>query len=248
MTILVIAGSNSSGGAGIQRDAQVAAELGIVARFAVTAITAQSDRDVGTIWPVPASVVRDQLEMALNDRQTAAIKIGMLCNGAIITAIAGCLRDSRIPIVMDPVLQASSGAWLVDEAAVDGLRRELLPLASLVTPNRLEAALLTVTPVAGSDADAVQQARLLGVAGAGAVLMKGGHAKGNQAVDLLVQRGHATQRLAADRLPQSMRGTGCALSTAIAIHLARGCELGEACRRAKDHVHRLIAGASVSPI
>jgi hydroxymethylpyrimidine/phosphomethylpyrimidine kinase len=239
--ILIIAGSDSSGGAGLQRDALVAADLGIRARFAVTAVTAQSDQRAGAIWPVPERMLRDQIEMALRDMPSCAVKVGMVCNHALALTIATCLSGRSVPIVVDPVLQSSSGAWLVDEGGRDALRDVLFPEARIITPNRIEAALLTGEPVAEGDEEALGQAKRLCASGAAAVLMKGGHARGDEAADLLVQRNEATVRLAAPRLRQSMRGTGCALSTAIAIHLARGCGLVEACWRAKLHVHRLIA-------
>lgn len=239
--VLVIAGSDSSGGAGLQRDLAVLTAEGVGHASAITAITAQTDLSVLAIHHVPVAVVRGQIAAAFEGRDIRAVKIGMLGTRGIATAVAACLAPWRdIPIVLDPVLMSSSGQALIDGEGYDAMRALLFPMAALVTPNIPELATLCGGSPATSEREIVAQAMQLLELGVKAVLAKGGHGKGDASVDLLVTR-DAVVRLASPRLGISMRGTGCALSTALAAGLARGTPLPEACRSAKERVWTLIS-------
>jgi hydroxymethylpyrimidine/phosphomethylpyrimidine kinase len=238
-TVLVIAGSDSSGGAGIARDLATLAVLKVHALCAVTAITVQSETRVISVHALSAELVAAQIEASLARGAPGAIKIGMLANAAIVRAVAGAL-PARVPVVLDPVLAASSGGELLDAAGRCALP-QLLPRVALLTPNIPEAAQLLGTSLAEDEATLVAQARALLELGAAAVLVKGGHAHGPESVDLLVSRGQSVQRLRAVRCAGTRRGTGCALSSAIAAHLAQGMSVAESCARAKAHVDSLFA-------
>jgi len=240
-SVLVIAGTDSSGGAGLARDVATLTRRGVGSLIAVTAVTAQTDAAVTAVELLPAPLVRAQINAALATRRVAAIKTGMLGNGAIVAAVAGVLPPrERVPLVLDPVLAATSGGTLLDEAGRAALVALLLPRATLLTPNIPEAAqLLDATP-ATSAAEIIEQGRALCALGAAAVLVKGGHDSGPLAIDWLVARAGSVQRLAAPRLATSRRGTGCALASAIAAGLAAGVALELACERAKAHVTELL--------
>jgi len=249
----VIAATDSSGGAGLTRDVRVLRDFGVDALCAVTAVTAQSDQRVAGVHHVPPEVVCAQIAAALETRPVDAVKIGMLGDRATVEAVAESLaqRDSpdrldRLPqhafrgspaghIVMDPVLVSSSGGMLLDASGRAALLQRLLPLATLVTPNVPEVAALLGEAVATDEASLVRQGqRLLGF-GCQAILLKGGHASGEEAVDLLMTLG-SVQRITSKRVSGSSRGTGCALAAGIAAGLASGLSLLEACRRAKSYV------------
>jgi len=236
-TVLVIAGSDSSGGAGLARDLRTLFDLGARGLCAVTAVTAQSDRRITSVHHVPPALVRAQIEAAFETRAPDAIKIGMLGTRATVEAVAEALSaHATIPIVLDPVLAATSGGTLLDADGREALKITLLPRAALVTPNAPEAGvLLGEAPATDERALAAQAQRLL-ARGARAVLLKGGHAVGDEAVDWLALPGHAVERLAAPRLEAAQRGSGCALASAIAVQLGSGASLVEACRRAKAYV------------
>lgn len=237
--VLVIAGSDSSGGAGIVRDVQTLTDFNTDALCVVTAITAQSNRHVTAIHAVPPEVVRAQIEAAYATRRPDAVKIGMLANRTTVEAVVdalGHLGNSAAPIVLDPVLVSSSGGELLDEEGRRALQERLIPLATLLTPNVPEAAaLLREKPAADEAALDLQAQRLLGL-GARAVLLKGGHAGEGAATDRLAVRGEPLQRLTAPRVSAARRGTGCALASAIAAGLAHGRMLADACQSAKDYV------------
>jgi len=189
------------------------------------------------MFVLPAELVRDQMHAALETCPVAAVKIGMLATRATVETVADCLsRLSDIPIVLDPVLAASSGAFLLDEPGREALLGLLLPRATLVTPNIPEAAALIGEPEAANEGEMLDHARRLQALGAGAVLIKGGHGHGDEAVDLLMRDGGGPIRIAGPRLAVTMRGTGCALSTAIAVYMARGESLAEACHGAQGYV------------
>jgi hydroxymethylpyrimidine/phosphomethylpyrimidine kinase len=235
--VLVIAGSDSSGGAGLSRDVRVLTELGADALCVVTAVTAQSNRRVTSIHHIPPAVIRAQIEAAFETRAPGAVKLGMLGSRATVEAVAEGLRSrAAVPMVLDPVLAASSGARLLDEPGRDALRKMLLPNAVVVTPNLLEAAALLDEGPVTDEALLVEQARRILAWGPRAVLLKGGHAAGDEAVDWLLSRDHPPERIAAPRIRATQRGTGCALASAIAAHLAAGKPLAEACRLAKAYV------------
>jgi hydroxymethylpyrimidine/phosphomethylpyrimidine kinase len=239
--VLVIAGSDSSGGAGLVRDVRTLARFGTEVLCAVTAVTVQSDSAVTAVHPVPPDTVRAQIEAALATGRVGAIKIGMLGTGAIALTVAACLPPrEQVPIVLDPVLASSSGAALLDAGGREALRESLVPRATLVTPNIPEAAALLGSELATTEEELLHQARAWLALGPAAVLIKGGHGSGSEAVDLLLSAGRSPRRLVASRSAKTQRGTGCALASGIAAGLAEGLELGDACERAKHHVLELL--------
>lgn len=237
--VLVIAGSDSSGGAGIVRDVQTLTDLGADALCVITAVTAQCNRRVAAIHAIPPDIVRAQIEAAFATRRPDAVKIGMLANRAAVDAVAdalGRLRDGAAAIVLDPVLVSSSGGTLLDDDGRLALKERLIPLATLLTPNVAEAAALLGEDAAASGAALdLQASRLLGL-GAGAVLLKGGHADEGEATDRLAVRDQPLRKLTAQRVRGARRGTGCALASAIAVRLAGGQMLADACQNAKEYV------------
>lgn len=234
--VLVIAATDSSGGAGLTRDAQVLAHFGCDVLCVVTAVTAQTDAQVTAIHVVPAHVVGAQISAAFAGRRVAAIKIGMLGIAATVHAVAQDLppRD-LVPLILDPVLAASSGAALLDAPGREVLRSELLPRTSLLTPNIPEAALLLGEEPAKSLEEMQRQARRLLDLGPTAVLLKGGHARGDTAVDVLVS-GDGVRLFTTPRLARTRRGTGCVLASAIAAGIAQGLLLADACEQGKHYV------------
>jgi hydroxymethylpyrimidine/phosphomethylpyrimidine kinase len=241
--VLVIAAADSSGGAGLTRDVRTLTDFSVDALCVVTAVTAQSDKRVTAVHHVPPDVIRAQVSAALETRRVGAIKIGMLGTRATVEAVAEGLAvpAASIPVVVDPVLVSSSGGVLLDEAGRMALLERLLSLATLVTPNLPEAAALLAEPLATDEAELIQQGRGLLKFGSRAILLKGGHAAGDEAVDLLIARKSANgdvvvERIRAPRVAGASRGTGCALASGIAAGLASGLSLAEACRRAKHYV------------
>ncbi|MDE2050160.1 MAG: bifunctional hydroxymethylpyrimidine kinase/phosphomethylpyrimidine kinase [Gammaproteobacteria bacterium] len=240
--VLVIAGSDSSGGAGIVRDIRVLADLGCETLCAISAVTAQTHGHVLSVHHVPPHLVRTQIRAALESAAIGAIKIGMLGTGATVSAVADSLpRAGTIPVVLDPVLLSSSGGVLLDEEGRAEMRARLFPLASVLTPNIPEAASLCGTAPAASREALLEQARSLLATGARTVLLKGGHAEGAESVDLLLGADGVPQWLASPRLDARSRGTGCALASAIAAGLASGSSVEDACRRAKQYVLSMLA-------
>ena len=234
---LTIAGSDSSGGAGIQADLKTFAAFGVYGASVLTALTAQNTRGVVAVDAVAAGFVMAQLEAVLSDLEVGAIKTGMLANAAIVGAVADRLRVERDrPIVVDPVMVATSGHVLLEPDAVDALKRQLLPQAFLVPPNLPEAARLLGVDEAVTEAQAVTQARALLNFGCTAVLLKGGHGAGNEAVDILCD-GAGIERIVRPRIDaRNSHGTGCTLSAAIVALLALRVGLREAVARAKQFV------------
>ena len=238
--VLLIAGSDSSGGAGITRDIQVLTDFEIDARCAITAVTAQSDSQVFSVHPVPIGQVRAQIDAAFATGPLAAIKIGMLYNRAIVGVVAQTLTAwPRVPVVLDPVLVSSSGGILLDAEGRDVMQRDLFPFATVLTPNLPEAAMLLCEPQAIDDPMLERQARELCAMGCGAVLLKGGHADRDESADLLLTDAGTIHRLSAPRVDATCRGTGCALASAICAGLARGIPMREACEQAKQYVHAM---------
>lgn len=235
--VLVIAGSDSSGGAGLLRDTQVLTQFEVDARCAVTAVTAQTNTHVSAVHHVPPELIRQQIKSALETGEIAAIKIGMLGTRAAIQAVAESLpAPDRIPIVLDPVLMSSSGKSLLEKTGLNALRELLMPRVSLVTPNLPEAAALLEEEVATSEAGMLDHAQRLLRFDVQAVLLKGGHATGEESVDVLVTLSDPPIYMRAARRAATLRGTGCALSSAIAAGLALKMPLGAACERAKAYV------------
>lgn len=244
--VLVIAGTDSSGGAGLIRDVHVIAGFGARASCAVTAVTAQTHADVDATCLLSPDIVRRQLKAALRSGPVDAIKIGMLGSGAIVRAVLEELPDRKqIPIVVDPVLSSSSGASLLDAGGVVLLRDQLLARCTLVTPNLIEAATLLGREVAGTDIEQSTQAEELLQFGSQAVLVKGGHASGAEAIDVLVTHLRSPVSLRTNRVSATMRGTGCALSSAIAALLATGASLESACREAKAYIYKKLLAAAL---
>lgn len=241
--VLVIAGSDSSGGAGIAHDIATLHALGGRSAIAITALTAQSSEEVRGIEYVSPAMVRAQIEAAACD-SVDAVKVGMLGTRPLVRAVAEALRNLRdvaptLPIVVDPVLRSSSGASLLETDARDVLCTELLPLASVVTPNALEFAELLEAFDLAADVDAARATRTLTDRCGCPVLRKGGHDDGKRCVDHLAA-GDDSFSFQAPRIAADMRGTGCALSTALALHLAMGAPLPRACTYAKAHVAMLL--------
>ncbi len=241
---LTIAGSDPSGGAGVQADLKTFAALGVYGASVLTALTAQNTQRVGAIHDIPPAFITAQLHAAFADLNIRAVKIGMLSRTAVIDAVVASLAKHRAKnIVLDPVMVASSGDALLTPAAVNALRQKLIPKALVVTPNLPEAAALTGASVARNEREMEIQAREILVFGAKHVLIKGGHGTGNESVDLLVSL-KETHRFAAKRIAtKNAHGTGCTLSSAVAAGLAKGLPLSEAVRAAKDYVTGAIAAA-----
>lgn len=242
---LTIAGSDSGGGAGIQADLKTFAANGVYGTSAITALTAQNTQGVFAIHDVPLVFIAAQIDAIFADFDVAAVKIGMLSRAETIRVVAAELRRrSARRIVLDPVMVATSGDRLLNEDAVTALRTELMPLAEIVTPNLHEAAALSGQPLAQNEREMEAQGRDIFAFGPRWVLIKGGHGTGDEAVDLLIGGdGHVT-RLAAKRIDtKNTHGTGCTLSSAIAANLAKGMDLIDAVRAAKQYVTGAIAAA-----
>jgi hydroxymethylpyrimidine/phosphomethylpyrimidine kinase len=243
---VTIAGSDSSGGAGIQADLKTFAALGVYGATVLTALTAQNTKGVTAIHDVPADFITAQIDAVFSDLDVAAVKIGMLSQVAAIEAVAqGLARYEAKNIVLDPVMIATSGDRLLAANAVAALRTQLIPRALVVTPNLPEAAALTGASIARNEREMEVQAREILALGARYVLIKGGHATsfgdGAESVDLLVGEGDVL-RLSARRIAtKNTHGTGCTLSSAIAACLAKGMDLAAAAHDAKAYVTTAIA-------
>jgi hydroxymethylpyrimidine/phosphomethylpyrimidine kinase len=241
---LTIAGSDSSGGAGIQADLKTFAALGIFGASVITALTAQNTQGVSGIHAVPAEFVTAQIDAVFSDLAVAAVKIGMVAQPASIDAIvAGLTRWAPEHVVLDPVMVATSGDRLLAAEAVEALRTKLIPRAAVITPNLPEAAALLDEPVAISEAAIENQGKRLLAMGCPAVLIKGGHGQGAESIDYLIDA-RGVIALAAPRIAtENTHGTGCSLSSAIAAGLAKGEDLVTAVRNAKAWVSAAIAAA-----
>jgi hydroxymethylpyrimidine/phosphomethylpyrimidine kinase len=241
---LTIAGSDSSGGAGIQADLKTFAALGVYGASAITALTAQNTEGVDAVLVVPPDFVARQIRVVARDLKIGAIKIGMLATSEIIEAVAEQLKAiPDVPIVLDPVMVAASGDILLDEDAIDTLRTVLLPRATLLTPNLREAAKLLGESEAKNESGMRHQAEALRQLGAQAVLVKGGHAKGPAAIDILVDVEGVVPLQATRVETRNTHGTGCTLSSAIAADLAKGASLRQAVTRAKAYVTSALKSA-----
>jgi hydroxymethylpyrimidine/phosphomethylpyrimidine kinase len=241
---LTIAGSDSSGGAGVQADLKTFAALGVYGASVITALTAQNTMGVRGIHQVPAEFVTAQIDAVFSDLAVGAVKIGMVAELSIIDAIAaGLTRWSPKHVVFDPVMVATSGDRLLAAEAVDALRTRLIPLASLITPNLPEAGALLDEPMASDEATIESQGKRLLALGCKAVLIKGGHAQGSESIDYLIDAAR-TIALAAPRIATaSTHGTGCSLSSAIASELAKGEDMASAVRNAKSWITAAIEAA-----
>jgi hydroxymethylpyrimidine/phosphomethylpyrimidine kinase len=236
--VLIVAGSDSGGGAGIQADIKAVTALGGFAMTAVTALTAQNTQGVFGIHAVPPEFVEQQMRLVLGDLGADCIKLGMLHSSALIRAVADVIAAEapRIPLVVDPVMVAKGGARLLEPAALADLKSELISRATLVTPNLPEAELLAGMTIADL-ADRRRAAAAILAQGAQAVLIKGGHGAEDPLVDLLVDGSRATEFTSARLATRHTHGTGCTLASAIATGLAQGLALAEAVQRARRYVH-----------
>lgn len=248
--VLSIAGSDCSGGAGIDADLKTVSACGAYAMAAVTALVAENTVGVQAIHEVPADFVRAQIASCLDDIGADAVKIGMLGSPALIEAVAASLDEKArgIPVVLDPVMVAQSGDRLVDDASAAALERLLLPRAAIVTPNLPEAEALSGMSIRSGAALPAAAEAIAAKAGAGtAVLIKGGHLEDEpESDDFLRLAGGKTLRLEGKRIAtRNNHGTGCTLSSAIAAFLAHGCGVADAVRKAKDYITGAIrAGAA----
>jgi hydroxymethylpyrimidine/phosphomethylpyrimidine kinase len=241
---LTIAGSDSSGGAGIQADLKTFAALGVYGASVITALTAQNTKGVTGIHRVPPDFVVAQIDAVFSDLDIGAVKIGMVAEPGIIEAIAAALERWRpAHIVLDPVMVATSGARLLSGDAIAALRDRLIPRATLITPNLPEAAALLDEPIANSEAAIAEQGRRLLAMGCPAVLIKGGHGQGAESVDYLADRSGVTPLPAPRIATANTHGTGCSLSSAIAAGLAKGEDIATAVRNAKAFISAAIAAA-----
>ncbi len=237
---LTIAGSDSCGGAGIQADLKTMSNFGVCAASVITAITAQNTTGVRDVAVMATTMVESQLTAVLEDLPITAAKTGMLANTEIIQTVARALTHSPdIALVVDPVMVATTGARLLDSQSEEVMIQDLLPRATLVTPNLPEARALTGMKQDRAPLDLADQLLQLGCQ---AVLIKGGHARGEQVEDWLVTP-TGRQRFTNRRITASVHGTGCALSAAITAGLARGLELDESVAAAIEWLHRMLQQA-----
>ena len=242
---LTIAGSDSGGGAGIQADLKSFSALGVYGASVITAVTAQNTQAVTAMHKIPNNIIAAQIDAVFDDLNVDAIKIGMLATSEIINTVVDGLNDSKVPIVVDPVMIAKSGDVLLETEAIKTLRRRLLPLATLLTPNLPEAAVLLGTKDATTVVQMEEQGRALLAMGPKAVLMKGGHAGGSDCVDLLIMADGSLLELHAPRVDtKNTHGTGCTLSASIAAGLAKDLPLCEAMREAHGYLQGAIKAAN----
>lgn len=242
--VLIVAGSDSGGGAGIQADLKAVSALGAFGATAITALTAQNTQGVFGIHPVPPDFIQSQMELVLDDIGADCVKTGMLASVAVIQAVARSLDShaAGIPLVVDPVMVAKGGAALLADDAGQALIALLVRRATLITPNIPEAESLLGRKIAGID-DMDPAARDLLALGCGAVLLKGGHLEGDQLVDVLALP-NAQARFVESRIhTASTHGTGCTLASAVAAGIAQGMALRDAVARARVYVRRAIETA-----
>ena len=247
---LSIAGSDSSGGAGIQADIKTFSALGVYGATAITAITAQNTLGVHSQLSLPQQMVYDQIVAVIDDLSPSVVKIGMLSNADIVTAVADALGRYSMPIILDPVIVSTSGHRLLSVEGEELVKQRLIPIATLVTPNIPEMVALTKMPVVTYEDKVLAAGQLLGY-GAKAVLLKGGHEDGDIKSDILFTNtpsGIESTFFSSDTIPtRNTHGTGCTLSSAIAAYMALGYELKVAISNAKKYVTRAIRhGADIA--
>ena len=247
--VLSIAGSDSSGGAGIQADLISFSALGVYGATAITAITAQNTLGVHAQCPIPPEMVYDQITAVVEDLHPSFVKIGMLSNVEIVLAVAEALGKYPLSIVLDPVMVSSSGHRLLSVEAQDIVKQKLLPMAMLITPNLPEMEALTELPLSTYE-EKEKAAKCLLDSGTKAILLKGGHEEGSIKTDILFtpsSNGIQSSLFSSDSIPtRNIHGTGCTLSSAIAAYLAKGLCLEEAIAAAKKYISEAIrAGADI---
>ncbi|MFN3843950.1 MAG: bifunctional hydroxymethylpyrimidine kinase/phosphomethylpyrimidine kinase [Rehaibacterium terrae] len=242
VSVLTIAGSDSGGGAGIQADLKTFAAHGVHGLSALAALTAQHTRGVSAVHVPPIEFLHAQIDACFADFRIGAVKLGMLATAEVIEAVADALQRHRPPhVVLDPVMVATSGARLLADDALYALRERLIPLASVITPNVPEAALLLGHAITDHEAAEAAVVELL-ECGAAAVLLKGGHLPGDPVIDRL-QTQDALYEFEHPRLAVNGHGTGCTLASAIAANLCLGLSLADACAEAGDYIHGALAHA-----
>jgi hydroxymethylpyrimidine/phosphomethylpyrimidine kinase len=252
-TALTIAGSDSSGGAGIQADLKTFAALGVYGTSAITAVTAQNTVGVVEIYPLPADLVTAQIEAIAGDILVHATKTGMLATAAIVEAVTAAIKELDLPlVVVDPVMVSKSGARLLDEDGIQMLRTELIPRCTVVTPNIPEAELLSGRRI-GSIEDARAAAHEIHQIGGSAVVITGGHGAGDEIVDLLFDGDLFTELQTVRIDTPNTHGTGCTFASAMAANLARGHAIVDAFVHAQDYVagairHALTIGHGHGPV
>jgi len=242
-TALTIAGSDSGGGAGIQADLKTFAAHGVFGTSAITAVTAQNTLGVTAWQAMPADLVTAQIEAVAADFDLRAVKVGMLATAAIVEAVSATIVELDLPdVVVDPVMVATGGDRLLEEDAIEAIKRELMPHTRVLTPNVPEAEALSGMGIASVD-DMRSAARRILASGPRVVLVKGGHLRGSESVDVVVTA-HDSFELRRPRVEStSTHGTGCTLSSAIAANLALGLELQPALERAREYVDGAIRHA-----
>ena len=243
--VLVVAGSDSGGGAGIQADIKTISMLDAYAATAITALTAQNTEGVFGVLPIPPEFIRTQIEVVLDDIGADVIKTGMLHDAAVIEAIASVLHEhaAAVPVVVDPVMAAKGGARLIEPEAIDALKRLLIARAEIVTPNLPEAEILCGATIGDVAEMRTAGETLLGL-GCRAALVKGGHLPGETVSDVLVTADGGVKIWESPRIAtRHTHGTGCTVASAIAAGLAQGLGLEGAVDRARNYVQRAIAGA-----
>lgn len=245
--VLSIAGSDSSGGAGIQADLKTFSALGVYGATAITAVTAQNTQGVISQFALSPEMVSDQIKAVIDDIEPSVVKIGMLSNSDIVKVVAECLRHYRLAVILDPVMVSSSGHRLLSIEAQELIKEHLLPLSTLVTPNIPEMAALTDMPLSSPE-EKESAARYLLDMGAKAILVKGGHEEGRMKTDMLfyykdgeVELKSYTSETVSTK---NIHGTGCTLSSAIAALMAKGVELNDAVAEAKRYVTQAIMAGS----
>ena len=242
--VLIIAGSDSGGGAGVQADIKSVSALGGFAATAITALTAQNSQGVHSIYPVATEFIKEQMNVVLEDIGADCLKTGMLHSAEVIEVVSDIIKSRayEVPLVADPVMVAKGGASLLDESAHSAIIKKILPLANLLTPNAPEASVLSGINVIDVNSQQAAGETLLKM-GASAVLVKGGHISGSNIVDLLVTNNGAFRFESKRIFTQHTHGTGCTLASGIAVGLAQGMDLQRAVSRARSYLSAAIAAA-----
>jgi len=240
-TVLTIAGTDPSGGAGIQADLKTFSALGCYGMSVITALVAQNTTGVRGIHNVPAQFVEQQLDAVMEDIRPNAIKIGMVHTSQLVEVIAAILKKyPDIPVVFDPVMVATSGDKLIEDATIEVIVSQLFPLVTLITPNMDEASLLANMPIQ-TVAQMQQAGQVINRTGCKALLMKGGHLKTKQLTSILMDKNGIVNTYVSDKVDtNNVHGSGCTLSSAIASYLARGEELQGAVAQAQEYINGAI--------
>lgn len=240
---LSIAGSDSGAAAGVQADLKTFSALGVYGCTAITAITAQNTKRVAGVFPVPVDVVRAQVKAVMADSPPDAIKVGMVYSDNIIKAVSQLLARTKAPIVLDPILAAGTGYSLMQKGAMESFVERLIPLCTLVTPNRMEGEKLSGIKIR-DDGDITRAAKKIHDLGARNVVVKGGHSAGDKVTDVLLEKTGKITRLSNPRIRiKETHGSGCNFSAAVTAFLAQGFAISEACARANEYVHSAIKTA-----